>query len=391
MKERKVFLLAEDNQLLILVIEMISVVFIGGMLGSKNDRPMLHSNITLKDFLRSTMNPNSYFKWTGPINDWEEQITQLEGMSYPVDLAEGRGLFQTDLHTPNPEPALCLTHPGVVEQSNFNTLNGFHLQVMGGRHILLFNHSNNMYPFPNIHRSYSYSQVLLEENAMNEDNSYSFSEIQSYRPYEVHLQPGDLLYVPAFWYARYASTTLSLSMSIHSESIIEKGLSSIYWKKLPLGLTNNDKDIRIAVIELYLRYLIKDSFHSWGYKDFLNYLYTSRFKSLFPLNYFRSGKGKSAYDNLKCPVEDDSEIADNNSALEVMLEMYDEKFREVLPVFQKIADETRAEIRLVEAPLDVIRGFLYDYTEELVRWALGPDKVVVYLYKCSKQIVTGRN
>ena len=349
---------------------------------------MLYSNITLRDFLRSTMNPNSYFNWAGALHDWEQQITQLEGLSYPMNLAEGRGLFQTDQFTPNPEPALSLTHPGVVEQSNFNTLNGFHLQVMGGRHILLFNYSTNMYPYPNIHRSYSYSQVLLEANTMdNEELQSLFPEIGNYHPYEVHLQPGEVLYIPAFWYARYASTTLSLSMSIHSESDIEKGLNSIYWKKLPLGLTNNDNNIRIAVVELYLRYLVKDSFHGWGYKDFLDYLYTSRYKSLFPPNYIENGKSKNVYNKLKCPVEDDSEIADNNSALEVMLELYDEKFKEVLPVFQKLADEARAEIRLVEAPLEVIRGFLYDYTEELARWALGPNKVVVYLYKCSKQIV----
>ena len=304
----------------------IRVDFSGGMLGSKNDRPMLHSNITLKDFLRSTMNPNSFFKWTGPLSDWEQQVTYLEGLQFPINLAEGRGLFQTDLHTPNPEPALSLTHPGVVEQSNFNTLNGFHLQVMGGRQILLFDYSTNMYPYPNIHRSYSYSQVLLEENAV--EPKILFPEFQNYRPYEVYLQPGELLYIPAFWYARYASTTLSLSLSVHSESEIEKGLSSIYWKKLPLGLTNNDRDIRIAVVELYLRYLIKDSFHSWGYKDFLEFLYVSRYRSLYPSSYFESGKGNVAYKHLKCPVEDDSEIADNKSALEVMLELHDEKFKE---------------------------------------------------------------
>ena len=360
------------------------------MLGSKNDRPMLYSNITLKDFLRSTMNPNSYFKWSGPLGDWERQISQLEGLSLPINLAEGRGLFQTDLNTPNPEPALHLSHPGVVEQTNFNTLNGFHLQIMGGRHILLFNYTTNMYPYPNIHRSYSYSQVLLEEKAMNEEKYKGFTEIHSYRPYEVHLQPGELLYIPAFWYARYASKTLSLSMSIHSESVTEKGLSSIYWKKLPLGLTNNDVDIRIAVVELYMRYLIKDSFHSWDYKEFLSYLYRSRYQSLYPSTYFESGKGSNMYEKMKCPVEDDSEIADNNSALEVMLELYDEKFKEALPVFKTLADEARAEIRLVVAPIEVIRGFLYDYTEELVRWALGPDKVMVYLYKCSKQTVAGR-
>ena len=155
------------------------------MLGSRNDNRVLYSNVTMDDFLRSTMNPKSYLHWEGGLRDWENQMGVFEGEGKPIDLAEGRGLFQTN-QDPNPEPTLTLTHPGVVIHTNFNTLDAFHIQVMGGRRVLVFNYSSNLYPYPNIHRSYSYSQVPLEENKSVSE----FPDFASYRPYEVHMQPG---------------------------------------------------------------------------------------------------------------------------------------------------------------------------------------------------------
>jgi len=35
----------------------------GGMIGNKNDKHTLYSNVTMADFLRSLMNPNSYLSW----------------------------------------------------------------------------------------------------------------------------------------------------------------------------------------------------------------------------------------------------------------------------------------------------------------------------------------
>jgi type VI protein secretion system component VasA len=35
----------------------------GGMIGVKNDKHTLYSNVTMVDFLRSVMNPDSYFSW----------------------------------------------------------------------------------------------------------------------------------------------------------------------------------------------------------------------------------------------------------------------------------------------------------------------------------------
>ena len=259
----------------------------GGMLGSKNDNRVLFSNISLLDFLRTTMNPNSYFYWTGGISDWEKQIEGFEGESESIDLAEGRGIFQIRDDS-NPEPAIHLTHPGVIEHTNFNTLDCFLIQVMGGRRVLVFNYSTNLYPYPNIHRSYSYSQVPLEEGG----DVSPFSDFEDYRPYEVHLQPGDVLFVPAYWFHRLESSTMSLSMAIYSSSAIEAGLSDIYWRKLPLDVAKTEQS-RLAVVEIYLRLLITgccnlvdESVEENEFRQFIWELYRTRYKPLYPRNYF---------------------------------------------------------------------------------------------------------
>jgi len=73
----------------------------------------------------------------------------------------------------------------VVDHTNFDTINHFHLQVFGMKKLLLFEHSAAMRPYPNIHRSYSFSQVLLEEGREDLD---AFPELKEYRPIEVRVK-----------------------------------------------------------------------------------------------------------------------------------------------------------------------------------------------------------
>ena len=62
-------------------------------------------------------------------------------------------------------------------------VNTFLLQVMGQKTILLFPHSADLHPYPNIHRSYSYSQVRLEVDHADSD-SY---------PGLIHLSPLEVI------------------------------------------------------------------------------------------------------------------------------------------------------------------------------------------------------
>ena len=137
-----------------------------------------------------------YIYRSGGISSWE---AQLGG-----DLAAMRRAFQrseSDTTGDLSEPAIHFTHPGVVIQSNYDTVNTFLLQVMGTRHVLLFPHSEDMYPYPNIHRSYSYSQLPLEEGREGEGEGEGevYPGIANLAPLAVTLGPTDMLFIPAYW------------------------------------------------------------------------------------------------------------------------------------------------------------------------------------------------
>ena len=56
------------------------------------------------------------------------------------------------------------------------------LQVMGEKTVLLFPHSADLHPFPNIHRSYSHSQIRLEAGF---EDPESFPGLAKLSPFEV--------------------------------------------------------------------------------------------------------------------------------------------------------------------------------------------------------------
>lgn len=161
----------------------------GGMLGSKHDRPLAYVNVTLNQFLSSVFDNSTHLYWTGELLEFEqivrnakndrrnvsdESLTKQSTLTGTIDknysdgwesfriidegLDDSIGL-EKDQHLWT--PMLWLSHPGIVSQTHYDTQNNVFLHVHGKKTVQLFPPDSELYSYPNIHRSYRQSQVIL--------------------------------------------------------------------------------------------------------------------------------------------------------------------------------------------------------------------------------------
>ena len=168
----------------------------GGMIGSRRDSPLMYANLTLFKFLKSTFAPNNWLYWTGELSYMEEQLKMLATVpDKPFDLGDEQsedwkvfrilenGLSdssQTKNESENSQlwtPMLWLSHPGVVAQTHYDTQHNVFIQIHGSKRFLLFPPAEELFQYPNIHRSYRQSQLHFEEanNIVDKLSSFSFS------------------------------------------------------------------------------------------------------------------------------------------------------------------------------------------------------------------------
>ena len=168
----------------------------GGMIGSRRDSPLMYANLTLFKFLKSTFAPNNWLYWTGELSYMEEQLKMLATVpDKPFDLGDEQsedwkafrilenGLSdssQTKNESDNSQlwtPMLWLSHPGVVAQTHYDTQHNVFIQIHGSKRFLLFPPAEELFQYPNIHRSYRQSQLHFEEanNIVDKLSSFSFS------------------------------------------------------------------------------------------------------------------------------------------------------------------------------------------------------------------------
>jgi hypothetical protein len=260
----------------------------GGMLGSAHDRPLIHTDLSLYEFLMSTFDPATFLYWTGQLSSFERaylavnETSQAEsdsasqnGTQSHYDSALASGWNMLTVVDPALEgsisyddatlwdPSLWLSHPGVCSQLHYDTQHNFYVQLQGLKKFVLFTPKQEICPYPNIHRSYRQSQVIFERSlcpAADQhvtDEDWNSERLQcnyvdstvcsglhlplqdgrvSYlEPVEFILQPGDVLYIPPFHSHRVEALTLSLSASVLSPSAVEAAVSEIFFEKVPFG------------------------------------------------------------------------------------------------------------------------------------------------------------
>lgn len=262
----------------------------GGMLGSRKDRPLLYTNMTLEKYLELIVKNNTYLYWTGQLHMWENFTTTHEPLTGDGNDSSNKGwqyfrVIEKELESLVDEDdvsiwkqMLWLSHPGVITQTHYDTQQNFLIHIQGRKRILLFPPNSELYQYPNIHRSYRQSQIMLEcKNLENCNSEESRQNILKQFPLlnnvnndnqttgtvamEVDLSPGDILYIPPYWSHRVEAHSLCLSLSIVSPSLVETLVAEAYWHPVPFGSFQNTTVHRVTAVTHYLD-LVINSFNN---------------------------------------------------------------------------------------------------------------------------------
>jgi hypothetical protein len=149
-------------------------------------------------------------------SEWMYLYTPIEDL--PVALRRDLGNLQSDLGAifrPLKEAAFWSGPPGISSPLHYDAAHNAYLQVSGRKRFLLFPHnvSDALYSYPRLHPSTRQSMinvrnVLSGKREGNSDYAAAFPQFfkrvnnATLAPMEVLLSPGDVLYIPPYYWHR---------------------------------------------------------------------------------------------------------------------------------------------------------------------------------------------
>lgn len=357
------------------------------MLGSAHDRPLVYTNITLGEFLNSVFDWNSYFYWTGQLslfNSMEDRFNENRKKFSILQRSADWAVFNVleeelkDSIDADDDsiwaPTVWLSHPGVVAQTHYDTQHNFFTQILGVKRVTLFPPRQEVYLYPNIHRSFRQSQARLERGG----DALLFPELVSAETaLQVDLHPGQTLYIPPNWFHRVESLTLALSISVPSPASDEAKFSEAYWHLLPIGAFRDPLHKQVAVTT-YLKLLIGSVSIGRSFEEFVQRLYRHRYRPLQSQQHPDDLKASSS-SNAKAFRCASSELSE--AAIESFMQDH-------MANFTLAAKQVSSVIDSCDASPAVKEIFCGDYTEQLVRWAVGPAYVGLFLNTCIQPFET---
>lgn len=338
-------------------------------------------NIKADEFMSSVFDQDTYLFWAERATTVREYVT---GATPSASTAAGAGaggrsrvkeewdiLRVADREDPDEVakedwPSMAtLMHPGATLQTFSEHHHAFVAQIFGRSRYIFFPPTVEMHPYPYVHPCSRQSQIHLEtglpENVTSRIKK-SFPDVAalsaSTNAFEVVIQPGDLLYIPPYWYQRLESLTMSVSISVMTPSHITEVFQRAFSSYLPLGEFDDKGTMyRRAAAKLYLALLVNnvDVLKGTSLEDFAIKLYQSRFAYLFPKEELFS-----AANNYKCP-------STNDDVLVALLKKH-------LNSFRFAAMEVSGHINDLDAEAAIKVEFLRDMAEKVVQWAVGSDE-----------------
>ena len=125
---------------------------------------------------------------------------------------------------------LWIGHRGIVSNLHYDRSHNFFAQIRGTKRWTLFPPSqhSSVYLYPSLHPHYRQTQVDFETYRRDD-----FPRTAGLNGRAVFLEPGDLMYVPPYWFHRVEALSLSVSLSILNPSEEEKAYAMAHWKAPP--------------------------------------------------------------------------------------------------------------------------------------------------------------
>eukprot|EP00732_Lithocolla_globosa_P002087 Lithocolla_globosa_v1_NODE_1252_length_2731_cov_28.184604.p1 type:complete len:453 gc:universal NODE_1252_length_2731_cov_28.184604:1273-2631(+) len=220
------------------------------------------------------------FNQISPSLYWAGDIKQLGNLNSDV---EAQALF-----LPNSLENivnLWTGSPGVTAHAHYDPFHNMFVQIVGRKHVTLFppKDFNHLQLYPTQH-PYRRQSMLNIENATLRDNKDDI--LGTMNPLQVTLEPGDLLYIPPFWFHHVYGFDASLSLNVWSKTIELKPVEEINQHHLSLG-EEWDLKLSASVIRSFILQILKQINEDFpellpdgsGHKKILRSLYR-RFKLL---------------------------------------------------------------------------------------------------------------
>lgn len=111
---------------------------------------------------------------------------------------------------------------GNITPMHYDLVHNLYAQVMGRKRFILFapEQTKLLYPFPKSSRIAHFSRVNLDDPDLVE-----FPRFQHARPLECIVEPGDILFIPTFWWHQVYSLNMAVSISFWSHPGWSKNLN----------------------------------------------------------------------------------------------------------------------------------------------------------------------
>jgi len=298
-------------------------------------------------------NDKNYYYWYGKIEDsLRQDVYPSDFIWVDMEDKDHFGLY------------MWLSSDDVRPPIHYDQDHNFFIHVAGSKRFVLYPpwEWRNLYPFPRIHPRWHKSQVSYDSPDLINLPNYKNAEA-----YEALLSPGDILYVPPYWWHHVESKTSSISMASWSQSGVYRSLHLVYERKLEIDLVT-DRIEKCAIAKVFTEMLIENIYGNGKIKDIIYSILETRWNPIKDI--FESSIDTN--DPKLC----DFQKQFNTEKLRIRLK------RDVEFTIEKL-NEVQGPYPLNGKDLIAIRDLeLFDFIETVVSEAIGAEKVYGFFKRC---------
>eukprot|EP00598_Pedospumella_elongata_P000332 CAMPEP_0184973120 /NCGR_PEP_ID=MMETSP1098-20130426/5014_1 /TAXON_ID=89044 /ORGANISM="Spumella elongata, Strain CCAP 955/1" /LENGTH=515 /DNA_ID=CAMNT_0027495551 /DNA_START=241 /DNA_END=1788 /DNA_ORIENTATION=- len=307
-----------------------------------------------------------------------------------------------------PSPVFTMLHPGSVLQARYSEYHTMRVQLQGRATYYLFPpHSSNfpLHVYPSVHRCARQAQINLYEeggqdpsvcpagSSPNKRSSLFQTSEKKDSPapppavvQKVVLEPGEVLYIPPYWFMH--SEALALSVSLDVLSVSQEQLLLLPAEHMGLPFQEADvatKEQRFVSAQVFLVHVLS---RIKGFKSVRKYaesLYDSRYAALYPESglFIQRSNFQCLRDNTKLYNRIVRKLLPESiekAAAFVAQRLNDPLLHSSLQMY----DDNEADNEPRPNPQRGVRWlWLGNYIEQIARWAMGdPEEVVLFIREC---------
>jgi len=303
-----------------------------------------------------------YYYWAGPV--------ALLGPAMAGDV---------EPHSPlvlNPQESYFnawISSKGVIASCHYDMYHNFFVQVSGRKRFTLFPPSDwhNLQVFPISHPSHRQCQV----NMLDPHDTAELERATGTGPIVVQVGPGDVLYLPPFWFHHVEALDASMSVNVWSYTRDFSDAHGIF--KLPVPFEDDwPERLKFTAVFAYIGNLAERcDVLDTSTDDYITAMVTARFLTLRPAELLKAFNRASATsrDRYVCatPWEDQPSIKalGGASGAQALRDKFAKRSTEICK-------------RLLKVPKAQRSILLEDFIEELVEYSAGPQNVLAYLETC---------